>query len=144
MEFIIIIVLVLFGFPFMVSLFLSNETKLLRRIWSSEKFSSFDAQRKAYDELLRLCGIQIVIGVEGQAKDKLEESIMSLIGKAIEFDVKHPQNGGVKVVSVVVRKLRYQLDAAGINDFDKSLNNVQGINYAAMASVVQNALGHDT
>ena len=140
MEYLVIILLVLFGFPFIVSLFSSNETKLLRRIWSSEKFSNFDAQQKAYDELLRLCGIQIVSGVEGQAKDKLEESIMSLVGKAVEFDVKHPQNGGVKVVSVVIRQLRYQLHAADIHDFDENLNNAQGIDYAAMAKATNDAL----
>jgi len=140
MEYIILLVLVLFGLPFIVGLFSSNETKLLRRIWSSEKFSNFDAQRKAYDQLLHLCGIQIVSGVKGQAKEKLEENIMSLVGKAIEFDVKHPNNGGIKVVSVIIRLLRHQLNAAGIEDFDENLNNVQNIDYAALSKSLDETL----
>lgn len=140
MEYIILIVLVLFGLPFIIRLFSSNETKLLRRIWSSEKFSNFDAQREAYDELLHLCGVKIISGVEGQAKEELEENIMSLVGKAIEFDVKHPNNGGVKVVSVVIRQLLCQLNTAGIEDFDENLNNAQNIDYAAMAKSLDGTL----
>lgn len=124
----------------LINLISSKDTKLLRRVWSAEKYSNFDAQLKALNELLVRFGIEIKRDVKGVEKNKLEEKMLKLIGKAIEFDVRHPHNSGIKVVSVIIRHLRSCLKTANIDDFDDDLHEMQKVNYAEMARAMNTTL----
>lgn len=140
LEIIVGIIVLVIAYGVLHNLFSSSETKLFRRVWSSEKYSNYEARSKAINDLMRLFNVEISSQVEGEAKRKLEENIQNLIGKAIEFDVKYPKNLGIRIVPVLVRHLRMALSAAGINDFERMLNLAGGIDYAEMARAIEKTL----
>lgn len=99
-------VAVVIGFIVLLPHLASKQTKLFRRVWSSERAGAnnphYNAEQgKAIDALVDRYGI------DGTADGNvLRRSIAPLMADALKFDMTYQRNLGVEVVSVLARELR--------------------------------------
>ena len=112
MEFLIIAAIVVGGF-YMLPSFADEKTKLLRRVWSSERSmagsvvlqGTYGELWKAQDVAINALMVRYGISANASQEDLLEP-IRSLMADAIKFDVRYPVNAGIEVTMVLLRELR--------------------------------------
>lgn len=102
MEWLVVIGAII-GLLTLPQLLSGKETKLFRRLWSSERLGGIHgqkAQSKAIDLLITRYGIDF-----DDPDGSLHTKIWDLIGSASEFDVKYRRNKGILVSQIVSRCL---------------------------------------
>lgn len=90
----------------------SKETKLFRRVWSTERMGgsyAAEKQAEAIDQLIARYGITHI--EDGQ---QMRKSIVDLTAAAANFDLKNPNSLGVEVASVIARALRSRFPSIGM------------------------------
>lgn len=140
MEILIGLVVLIIVVAVLITALSPRDTKLFRRIWSAEKTGAIDAQHEAINELLARFDVSIPKSSDGADIDKLGDSIGRLMAKATEFDLKHQNNLGVVVSSILARNLEGRLHAAGINEFDEQLKMMANVDVAQMAKSMEKPL----
>lgn len=88
-----------------------KETKLFRRVWSTERMGgsyAAEKQAEAINQLLARYGISYI--EDGQL---MQKSVVDLMAAAATFDLKNPNNLGVEVAPVIVRALRSKFPSIG-------------------------------
>jgi len=141
MEIVIVIIFTVVVISVLITLLSSPETKLFRRVWSSERTGAYSAQGPAIDALLEQFGISIPsVGSTPDELDRLGDGIGRLMAKSVEFDARHKNNLGVIVTNVVASNLKQRLNAAGISIFDDQLEAMTSFDPANMARALDNAL----
>ena len=108
MEALLIIVGIGLVFLFVIPSLANEQTKLFRRVWSTERAKRTDPnpvyktkQGEAIDSLLQKYGV----GVSGD-RDALLGAIASLLADAVKFDMTYQRNLGIEVVPVLAREIR--------------------------------------
>lgn len=128
---------------FLISKLSSNETKLFRTIWSSEKIGANNAQQKAMNDLLEIFDIKIPAKKGDANIEKLGDGLGRLIAKASEFDAKHPNNFGILVTKILATRLEWELHAANIHDFDQPLKAAQNVDIELLARSMPKTMSVD-
>lgn len=95
-------------FLFVLPSFASGETKLFRRVWSTERAKRTDPnpafkieQARAIDSLLQQYGIRAT-----DNRDAFLRAVASLMADALKFDMTYQRNLGIEVVPVLAREIR--------------------------------------
>jgi hypothetical protein len=89
----------------------SKETRLFRRVWSTERMGGSyvaEKQAEAIDQLIARYGIKNV-----EDDQQMRKSIVGLMAAAATFDLKNPNNLGVEVAPVIARALRSRFPSIG-------------------------------
>ncbi len=92
------------GLGLLLSTMSNKETKLFRRVWSTEKMGgsyAAEKQAEAINQLIVRYGIKHIQDGQG-----MQKSIVDLMAAAAIFDLRNPNNFGVEVAPVIARGLR--------------------------------------
>jgi len=138
MEFLIGLVVVICAVIFLPKILSSPETKLFRRVWSTERMSNsyaFEKQAEAMNDLASHFGIN-----PDNAPDEVDEAIGNLLEAAVEFDLRYKNNLGVEVTSVIARNLSTRADLQGNAEVIEKLNQVVKLNVSAFGEAMVQAI----
>ena len=140
MEWILLLV-VIGGALMLPRLLSSKETKLFRRVWSSELLggpNGYNAQNSAINELVKSYGINFSI-----SNETLGDQIGRLVGSAAEFDLKHRHNRGIQVTRIIAKWLSERVDGESHGSIRDSLHGMQSYDviaaHDALNKVMQDA-----
>jgi hypothetical protein len=123
LEILLAAALIVAALVFLPKLLSSPETRLLRRVWSSERLGgSYAAEKKA--EAIGLLLERFKVDFSGPPAE-LDEAIGDLLAAAAAFDVKYRNNLGVEVTSVLARALLQRIPAGEHPDLSRKLAQAQ-------------------
>jgi hypothetical protein len=95
-------------FLFVLPNLASGQTKLFRRVWSTERAKRTDPnpafrakQDKAIDSLLQRYDVRTT-----RDRDAFLSAVASLMADALKFDMTYQRNLGIEVVPVLAREIR--------------------------------------
>lgn len=104
MTTLILIAAAVIGLGLLLGLASSPQTKLFRRVWSTERMGgtfAAEKQSEALDQLINRYGIKAHPDAQ-----HMRQATVGLLADAAAFDLKNPNNLGVEIAPVVARGLR--------------------------------------
>jgi hypothetical protein len=132
------IIVSIFVLGFVINAFSSPETKLFRRIWSTERVVEFrySAERTAaVDALFARYGFDV-----GGAPDSIDEAVGNCLSAAAEFDLKHKNNMGVQVTRVIAGEMLRKVPKGTMPEIEKKLTDAQSLDVVGFDRVIRKTL----
>jgi uncharacterized FlaG/YvyC family protein len=112
----------------------SPQTKLFRRIWSTERtgqeFGSH--RREAVEKLLQQHNVNFQASSEA-----LDDAVGSLLAASVEFDLTHKNNLGVQITSVLSKEVLNRIPQGQHLELRKKLMDTQRMDVVAFAQSVK-------
>lgn len=132
------IVVVVLAFGLAANILASPETKLFRRIWSTEKVAEFQFSEErslAVDQLLARFRVDFT-----NDSEPLDLALGNLISAAAEFDIKNPNNLGVQVSNVLAGELSRRIPQNTHEEIRKKLNELRRLDVVGISQAIKKTI----
>ena len=94
------------AFLFVLPSLASRQTKLFRRVWSTERARRTDPRYGAHQDEA-ICALIDRYGINAKAdREALLSSVATLMADALKFDLTYQRNFGIEVVPVLAREMK--------------------------------------
>lgn len=137
METIIAIIIGFFVVGAVINGLSSSQTKLFRRIWSTERAGQEFGphRREAVEKLLQRYNVNFQ-----SSSESMDDAVGGLLAASMEFDLKHKNNLGVQITSVISKEVLNRIPQDQHLELRKKLLETQRMDVVAFAQSIANTI----